>query len=318
MENNSIENKYSQDNIKECPFCNIILPLEEFQDHIMCHEIDQIENRNLSNNINDFGLRRNYINQPKKEKFQFLNSIKTKFETLFDNKTNINNTPNNNITNTVNRNRNISNNQSNNTINNVNNNLFNTANNNNRNERTDNSNEVTNKMKPIINKVSNFFKGIFNKDEDSDGSSGSEDGSSLNIRIRGLFSRRGRRRSNSADNIEIRSNSENENINDVFDDLIGEDLLNNDKYNIFKTDEYKQIISYIPTSTVSDVKKLSNNNNRCVICLSEFNVGEKESTLPCLHFFHSNCIEKWIIEKRWCPVCKYEISLDSLLNKNDF
>ena len=41
-------------------------------------------------------------------------------------------------------------------------------------------------------------------------------------------------------------------------------------------------------------------------------IGDKESSLPCLHCFHSNCIEKWLKRSKFCPVCKLTISWESL------
>ena len=71
-----------------------------------------------------------------------------------------------------------------------------------------------------------------------------------------------------------------------------------------------KLVSIIPVFTVKE--KNINNNNKCAICLSDFEVGEKKSTLPCMHSFHYNCIEKWIKEKKSCPICKFEISFDYL------
>ncbi len=78
----------------------------------------------------------------------------------------------------------------------------------------------------------------------------------------------------------------------------------NDDENVTK------LVSIIPVFTVKE--KNINNNNKCAICLSDFEVGEKKSTLPCMHSFHYNCIEKWIKEKKSCPICKFEISFDYL------
>ena len=78
----------------------------------------------------------------------------------------------------------------------------------------------------------------------------------------------------------------------------------NDDENVTK------LVSIIPVFTVKE--KNINNNNKCAICLSDFEVGEKKSTLPCMHSFHYNCIEKWIKDKKSCPICKFEISFDYL------
>ena len=69
-----------------------------------------------------------------------------------------------------------------------------------------------------------------------------------------------------------------------------------------KKKEVDLLMKLLPTSKIK-----KNNNINCIICLSNLKIGDKESTLPCLHIFHYNCIKKWIYEKKWCPICKYEI-----------
>ena len=29
--------------------------------------------------------------------------------------------------------------------------------------------------------------------------------------------------------------------------------------------------------------------------------------MPCLHFFHTECIDKWLCNSRLCPICKFDI-----------
>ncbi|OIT30515.1 PREDICTED: RING-H2 finger protein ATL78-like [Nicotiana attenuata] len=44
----------------------------------------------------------------------------------------------------------------------------------------------------------------------------------------------------------------------------------------------------------------------CVICLSEFGVGEKVKVLPkCNHGFHVKCIGKWLNSHSSCPTCRH-------------
>ena len=42
----------------------------------------------------------------------------------------------------------------------------------------------------------------------------------------------------------------------------------------------------------------------CMICLEEYAEGDDLKTLPCLHYFHTACIDTWLKAHRECCVCK--------------
>ena len=49
------------------------------------------------------------------------------------------------------------------------------------------------------------------------------------------------------------------------------------------------------------------NNETCIICLEKIDFKERHF-LHCGHFFHCNCINKWInMDKNKCPTCKQDI-----------
>ncbi|XWS23230.1 hypothetical protein CRYUN_Cryun29cG0103200 [Craigia yunnanensis] len=48
----------------------------------------------------------------------------------------------------------------------------------------------------------------------------------------------------------------------------------------------------------------------CMICLEELKVGSESSDvsrMPCSHTFHANCIEKWLKQSHYCPICRFEM-----------
>ena len=47
----------------------------------------------------------------------------------------------------------------------------------------------------------------------------------------------------------------------------------------------------------------------CSICLDDFVVGDKIMYLPCFHYYHSKCIEKWAHSSDKCPLCNTEINI---------
>jgi hypothetical protein len=77
--------------------------------------------------------------------------------------------------------------------------------------------------------------------------------------------------------------------------------LSDNESNIKK--EVENLIKLIPNSKIEKVNK----NLKCVICLNGFKIGDKDSTLPCMHIFHYSCLKNWMYEQRWCPICKSEI-----------
>ncbi|OQR83246.1 hypothetical protein ACHHYP_14919 [Achlya hypogyna] len=44
-------------------------------------------------------------------------------------------------------------------------------------------------------------------------------------------------------------------------------------------------------------------NTKCSICLHDFRQDEELRALPCLHMFHSGCIDQWLLTQSKCPIC---------------
>ena len=42
---------------------------------------------------------------------------------------------------------------------------------------------------------------------------------------------------------------------------------------------------------------------RCVICMTDFVVGDPIRFLPCMHIYHKDCIEDWLVRSFTCPSC---------------
>ncbi|WVZ11337.1 hypothetical protein V8G54_015867 [Vigna mungo] len=47
----------------------------------------------------------------------------------------------------------------------------------------------------------------------------------------------------------------------------------------------------------------------CCICLDEFDLNVERYTLPCQHFFHKNCITRWLQICQTCPMCRQSLQI---------
>ena len=45
--------------------------------------------------------------------------------------------------------------------------------------------------------------------------------------------------------------------------------------------------------------------DKCTICLSEFEEEEDVRRLPCMHLFHVECVDQWLGQNKRCPICRY-------------
>jgi DNA-directed RNA polymerase subunit RPC12/RpoP len=48
----------------------------------------------------------------------------------------------------------------------------------------------------------------------------------------------------------------------------------------------------------------------CSICKEEYKVGDVAKMLPCNHYFHVACIDRWLERSNMCPLCRYELETD--------
>ena len=360
--------EFTNNQIKECPYCNAIIPLSEYEDHIFCHQLDEQENGEQSFNVNNFRSQNNNTNN--------INL-------------NRNNNQGGNI-NSINYNNNSNNidnqGQSNNNQEPVNLNRINDVNENNNN----NQNNISEPKKgSFIDKIKNYFNPSNKNNNDNNQNNNQRDIMKIPIENLTLEEREERNKieeqrayekkilgiANTESNQKVKdSRSTGEKFSDFIQnnsnsilaviDVIGcltlhtpsigrtivrissfignqinnsgnnsENINNSNSINIEGNDynniirnhpELKNkdkdpdtIIKFLPVSEVKEIKQNSengiNNNNKCIICLSEFEIGDQVSALPCAHVFHTECIASWIKKHCQCPVCKFNITLRSLI-----
>ena len=77
------------------------------------------------------------------------------------------------------------------------------------------------------------------------------------------------------------------------------------------------IVSELPETKIDDINKLDNDKKSCVICMEDFKNGDVSTNLPCLHMFHTNCIQSWLKTQNTCPICKFQLTQDNINNINN-
>ncbi|CAF0720046.1 unnamed protein product [Rotaria sordida] len=48
-------------------------------------------------------------------------------------------------------------------------------------------------------------------------------------------------------------------------------------------------------------------DEKCTICLCEFDHNDDVRRLPCMHLFHIECVDRWLTQSKRCPICRIDI-----------
>jgi len=55
---------------------------------------------------------------------------------------------------------------------------------------------------------------------------------------------------------------------------------------------------------VHNGEPLPGDQTNCPVCLNDFAKGDSLKSLPCVHFYHKDCIDSWLLVGHTCPLCK--------------
>ncbi|CAD6197028.1 unnamed protein product [Caenorhabditis auriculariae] len=58
---------------------------------------------------------------------------------------------------------------------------------------------------------------------------------------------------------------------------------------------------------VKDIEAPAEETERCTVCLCDFETGDEVRSLRCTHIFHPDCIDKWLVYNKKCPVCRLDV-----------
>ena len=290
-------------NVFTCEICHEVLPESEKNDHMYCHDLQNEEN-NAPNNEDEFRITQSQIDNQREIERQIRRENEERRQQQ----------------NQRNQERRRNENQ-------TGNNRNNRDNRNNTNNRNENININNNFMNEFFEDFSNFNIDNSNINNPSRGGGVTqmriEFGGPNGPRIVQQFSsnNRGNMENNMMDpfNMFLNRNSVNtsarrripfmEFANNSFHfDL--EDMLRSLRNRGNPTDQ--EILNELPETTIDDVNKLDPEKKNCVICLEDFKNGDKATVLPCIHLFHTSCIQNWLKTQNCCPICKFKLTGENL------
>ena len=103
---------------------------------------------------------------------------------------------------------------------------------------------------------------------------------------------------------------------DVSRDVDDEDIDDDDD-----NDGYDPIMQAMPTNETSiyALEKVESKDidlaDDCMICLEELSTRLALGIIciQCSHLYHYNCIVEWLRKNHWCPLCRFEMPINSEL-----
>ncbi|KAJ8533511.1 hypothetical protein K7X08_006835 [Anisodus acutangulus] len=69
-------------------------------------------------------------------------------------------------------------------------------------------------------------------------------------------------------------------------------------------------VGYIAAGTEKE-RAISGEDAICCICLTNYEDNDELRELPCSHYFHTQCVDKWLKINASCPLCKFEIGAEN-------
>jgi len=66
-------------------------------------------------------------------------------------------------------------------------------------------------------------------------------------------------------------------------------------------------INNLPTRICDNTSPTSGDTPKCLICQGEYELNEIIKTLPCSHEYHNICIDPWLRDHNFCPLCHEEV-----------
>jgi len=90
-------------------------------------------------------------------------------------------------------------------------------------------------------------------------------------------------------------------------------LMQNDPNKYGNPPTSKEALSNLENKQINESELLElkkTNSTDCSVCKDEFDLEAKLIKLPCNHYFHSDCVKPWLLQRNSCPTCRFELPTD--------
>ena len=64
----------------------------------------------------------------------------------------------------------------------------------------------------------------------------------------------------------------------------------------------EELLSSVPCHKLEGGPTAQVLHEACAVCYEDMALGEEVRRLPCLHYFHRACIDRWLKVKATCPL----------------
>jgi len=78
--------------------------------------------------------------------------------------------------------------------------------------------------------------------------------------------------------------------------------------NLDQIEKYSSRINYM-----ADEK---GDKERCTVCLVDFEKADELRSLQCQHIFHVDCIDRWLIYNKKCPICRVDMDKSKVMGSS--
>eukprot|EP00913_Durusdinium_trenchii_P007171 g6746.t1 len=76
--------------------------------------------------------------------------------------------------------------------------------------------------------------------------------------------------------------------------------------------QHRRFVACLDVLARLPAKAAGSKREPCTICLEIPGSGEAVTTLPCCHWYHTECIREWLLHAQLCPLCKTSVVPEDL------